>query len=654
MNKVKERKLQRSANRGIRDFNLISSDCNSLELSSSSPGHTIIDHVTDTRPNSSSNVSTTTTNNGTIVSKCVSEISVISASANKIIASHQTPDLLRSWALKHKITSVALGELLSILNNHPYFDLPKDPRTFLSTPRSTTVIKVEPGEYVHFDWISSVKKIISESPAPPNCVSLQINIDGIPLYRNSPVQFWPILGKIVDKSISHQSSVFVIGIYCGEGKPRDINEFIQTFIHEYISLGEYSELKSKISTIVCDLPARASLLGIKGHSGFCSCGKCDIKGEYYFNRVVFPFGVHNPRTDESFRAKLDKGHHNNDSLIELLPIDLVKDVPGDFMHLVCLGVTRKLLFLWSKGKKCPARLRPHQIEDLSRLLISIKKYIPQEFARTPRSIRDLDHWKATEFRQFILYSGPVLLKRILSQELYQHFLCLHVAIVLLVNSKTYKTHNNYANQLLSYFVEHYAKLYGKENLSHNVHSLLHLAQDSLRHGPLDQFSAFPFENKLQEIKKLVRGPSLPLQQVHRRLVEREKLEVGKKPSAIYPKFSKPIDSESRSQSYKVCEFADFILKTTIGNNACRLRDGSVVLIKSFDERNGIQSITGHVFRKCDEFYSSPCSSKLLNVQCVSRPTSEQRFVIDQIENKCVLLPFNSAYVCYPLLHSAIQ
>ena len=43
------------------------------------------------------------------------------------------------------------------------------------------------------------------------------------------------------------------------------------------------------------------------------------------------------------------------------------------------------------------------------------------------------------------------------------------------------------------------------------------------YGPLDCYSAFPFENFLGQLKRLVRKPHLPLQQVVRRLSERVQL-----------------------------------------------------------------------------------------------------------------------------------
>lgn len=54
------------------------------------------------------------------------------------------------------------------------------------------------------------------------------------------------------------------------------------------------------------------------------------------------------------------------------------------------------------------------------------------------------------------------------------------------------------------FVLGFQKLNGKKNASHNVHNLLHLADDVQNYGALDEFSAFRFENHMISIKKNVK------------------------------------------------------------------------------------------------------------------------------------------------------
>ena len=131
----------------------------------------------------------------------------------------------------------------------------------------------------------------------------------------------------------------------------------------------------------------------------------------------------------------------------------------------------------------------------------MRVHIPTEFARKPRSLKELDRWKATEFRQFLLYTGPIILYRILDPAIYNNFLLLFSAISILVCPRLSSNYAEYAKTLLKTFVNHYADIYGKDLVVYNVHGLIHLPDDVKMHGPLDTFSSFPFENYLQKLKK---------------------------------------------------------------------------------------------------------------------------------------------------------
>lgn len=71
---------------------------------------------------------------------------------------------------------------------------------------------------------------------------------------------------------------------------------------------------------------------------------------------------------------------------------------------------------------------------------------------------------------------------------------------------------------MEYFVKTFKILYGTKSMPHNTQNLLHISQDVENMGILDNFSAFPVENKLQ----LVRKADKPLQQVIKRIYEIER------------------------------------------------------------------------------------------------------------------------------------
>ncbi len=157
------------------------------------------------------------------------------------------------------------------------------------------------------------------------------------------------------------------------------------------------------------------------------------------------------------------------------------------------------LLAWIRGKK-EVRISASQVQEISQRLLKL-------FARKPSSLNEGDRWKATEYRQFLLYTGKIVLIGILAQELYDHFVVLSVTICILISPKLAQQNSQYACELLKYFVNKSRELYGREFLVYNVHSLLYLVKDAEEFGSLDPCSAFPFENYLQKLLKMVRQPN---------------------------------------------------------------------------------------------------------------------------------------------------
>ncbi|ODM87221.1 hypothetical protein Ocin01_19461 [Orchesella cincta] len=450
---------------------------------------------------------------------------------------------LRNWSLNNNITHQATTELLKILKQHTCFsDIPKDARTLLSTPKSTRVKKLPPGDYVGFDWVSTLKQILQKASYDGDCCKLHINIDGIPIYHSSQKQFWPVLANVVGLK-----PVFAIGIYSGEGKPANVDDFLEPFVRTYLQVHENGItidnklVRVLISAFICDAPARALISGVKSHTG------------YYSWKVL-------------------SKHHVENTILRELPVDLVSSIPLEYMHLICLGVVRKLIYLWTKGKKSPGRICRSSIEKLNNRLGNIRRHTPAEFSRKPRSLKEIDHWKATELRQFLFYTGPVILRGILDDDHYLHFLSLSVAASILQNRALHISYNNYASELLQYFVKCFGKLYGKQYISYNVHGLIHVAEDCKQHGTLEDYSGFKFENHLQYIKRLVRAPNLPLQQVHNRIGELERaetLDLTNDCTADTLKQQWECDFKAdfpNGVHFRVCVTTDFTLKITSGNN----------------------------------------------------------------------------------------
>ena len=202
----------------------------------------------------------------------------------------------------------------------------------------------------------------------------------------------------------------------------------------------------------------------------------------------------------------------------------------DYMHLVCLGVTKRILRFLKKGPAV-CRLSQTQLNMISDHLISMKDSIPSNFSRKPRPLLEMDRWKATEYRQFLLYTGPVVLKKVLAPKHFTHFLTLRMGIAILLNSNDPERNAGieYANNLLQYFVRNACLYYGDIFNVYNVHNLVHIASDVKNLGcPLDDISCFQFENYLQSLKRKVKNANNPVVQITKKCEEGKHVGRGRK------------------------------------------------------------------------------------------------------------------------------
>ena len=135
------------------------------------------------------------------------------------------------------------------------------------------------------------------------------------------------------------------------------------------------------------------------------CVRCSCEVTYQDTEVV-------ARSDDSFRQQTQGEHHHGSIPLLDLPINMISAFPIDYMHQACLGVMKRLLFMWCRGVK-GLKMSATQIEEVSSRLTNLRPHIPSSFVRKPRDLKDLGRWKATEHRQFMLYTGKIVLKGVL-------------------------------------------------------------------------------------------------------------------------------------------------------------------------------------------------------------------------------------------------
>lgn len=420
-------------------------------------------------------------------------------------------------------------------------------------------------------------------------------------------------------------------------------------------------VKIVLHGIICDAPTKSFVLNTLGHTGKVSCSKCTIEG-IWLSKACFPIIDAPLRTDESFRKYEDSRYHNGPTILVNIPkFPIVESCIIDYKHLICEGVVLKIVNLWITGvNKNPTKLPDNLIQVVNKRLNRLATYIPLEFQRkqTENSrmhpFSQASRWKATESRQFLLYTSVICIKGVVSDDIYNNFIVLCVAMRILLSPSMHKTFNEYANQLLRYFVSTFRTLYGIQNMTYNIHGLIHLAKEALKYDELDQCSAFPFESFMQPLKKDIRSPVKPLQQLARRYMERRnfynKIALTKHDISDEnqlngdiqllgkPMFKNggPLTSITKYPQYKRVKTTNFTIGTNMQDCCVQMDNKDIVIIESiatsiFSDSEVV--IVGRKYKTLCNIFDSPCESKFLDMYSVSNLEMLNVWPLSKIEKK---------------------
>lgn len=103
---------------------------------------------------------------------------------------------LKCWATNHRISARAISELLKILIFAGFTFLPKDSRTFMKTPCNVQIQELSNGARMWYNGIEKCLRNVLSNISRDNSLTLNFSFDGIPVFKSSNLQFWPILMAI--------------------------------------------------------------------------------------------------------------------------------------------------------------------------------------------------------------------------------------------------------------------------------------------------------------------------------------------------------------------------------------------------------------------------------------------------------------------------
>lgn len=308
------------------------------------------------------------------------------------------------------------------------------------------------------------------------------------------------------------------GIWLGPVKP-DMKVILEPILEKIdnldisIKLPEGTKhLKAKLLLGVFDLPAKAMALNFIQFNGKHGCAYCLDEGTYSNHRRLYlPSDTHDPRKKRDLHKWAKKAERKKIPVFGvkgtsiLSPyINIIKDVPVDYMHAVLEGVTKSLFNFWFESKYHGKRFYlGRQVDEIDSCLLRIKP--PHEFRRTPRSVRTSKYWKASEYRAWLLFYSLPILSNFLPLDYVMHLSLLVSSMHILLGTSISASDLETTKLILIRFYELIPHLYPENLCSSNAHSLIHLCEFVSRWGPLWCYSTFGFENLNGYLKKHSHG-----------------------------------------------------------------------------------------------------------------------------------------------------
>lgn len=370
-------------------------------------------------------------------------------------------------------------------------------------------------------------------------LTLLWNCDGIPVFESSQCSLWPIQVTINELPPAvRKEHVLLSSLWFGKSKPV-IQTFLKPFVEEMGALKDIGlqwtdgdDIRtSRVYAVVsaCDAIARPMLKDSIQFNGKYGCDWClhpgerIAKGNGFVN--IYPCKEDSPATrqqqqweDDAIKASQEgcpvSGVKGISPLLFLPCFNIITGFVPEYMHAVLLGVVRQFMTLWlDSSYHCKPWYIGTRKQVLNSRLLSLKP--PKEVTRTPSSLDKLKFWKASEFKNWLLYYSFAVLQGVLPTQYLNHWLLLVFALYVLLMDNISRQAIQKADLALHKFVIQAATLYGREHISFNVHQLTHLADSVKLWGPLWCISAFTFESNNHNIMLYFHGTQCVPEQVCR-------------------------------------------------------------------------------------------------------------------------------------------
>lgn len=199
-----------------------------------------------------------------------------------------------------------------------------------------------------------------------------------------------------------------------------------------------------------------------------------------------------------------KGVKGRSLLLDLEYFNFVLSIPTEYMHLMSLGVVKRLLELCFSVGESRQRITKRPLSS-PELFNELMKYIkvPREFPRRARKL-DLAVLKAHELRNIIIFYFLLITQCLGKNEKeinVWEMLAFMVRACILPHEEYENVNVNEIKYCQKHFYQCFEQLYGEKNCTYSVHVASSHLLDMKSSGPLTETSAFCFESFYAELRR---------------------------------------------------------------------------------------------------------------------------------------------------------
>ena len=246
--------------------------------------------------------------------------------------------------------------------------------------------------------------------------------------------------------------------------------------------------------------------------------------------------------------------------------------------------------------------------------------------------------------------------------MYNVFISLHT-FVFLLSHPDYEKYCDYAEGLAKWFMRECETVWGQEFLVYTVHALVHLPNDVRRFGRLEKFSCFWGENFLHFLGKNCRGSRFSLQQVVKRVLERNVtlgLQVDEqkstalfsKPQAIPNILTEGVEISGCFQKVRPPRHGTSVSTTNERDRYIYTDKGVVLQVSHVFSTDAGAFFYGRKFNSVTPVYNDTVTSTIVNIALVDN-LSRCSYVVrpDEFLCKAMLLRLRNCSYVFPILHT---